>query len=403
MKDLRAIRAVYGKEMRDSLRDYRTIISMVVVPTLGMPLLIFGACAMMLASMTKAREEISRVMVIGGETSSNMLSALRATGEFKIVPATDDFTNQIAQKQVRAVVKLSPDFDGMVLRGEKPDVQIYEYQTDVSSEFAAEKLDAFFKKRSAATVRERLGSRNIPVAILEPFGIQKQNVAPPAKVAASLIGGFLPYLFIVMCFMGAMYPAIDVTAGEKERGTMETILCCPVKRINLVMGKFLAVFTISTATVILSMSSLWATFEAVREFFARSLPPQLMVSVSVIDIGGLSGVFVMLLPVAVMLSALMLMVGLFSKSFREAQSYAGPLLIILLVPTMPAILPGTELSAKLALVPLMNVSLACRDMLEGIWHWNYVLLIFGSACVYAGAALAATVWMFHREGVIFRS
>jgi sodium transport system permease protein len=403
MKNLRAIRAVYGKEMRDSLRDYRTIISMVVVPTLGIPLLIFGACAMMLASMTKARDEISRVMVIGAETSSNMLSALRATGEFKIVPATDDFTNQIAQKQVRAVVKLSPDFDGMVLRGEKPAVQIYEYQTDVSSEFAAEKLDAFFRKRSDATVQERLRSRNVPLDILKPFGIQKQNVAPPAKVAASLIGGFLPYLFIVMCFMGAMYPAIDVTAGEKERGTMETILCCPVKRINLVLGKFLAVFTISTATVILSMSSLWATFEAVREFFARSLPPQLMVSVSVIDIGGLSGVFVMLLPVAVMLSALMLMVGLFSKSFREAQSYAGPLLIILLVPTMPAILPGTELSAKLALVPLMNVSLACRDMLEGIWHWNYVLLIFGSACVYAGAALAATVWMFHREGVIFRS
>lgn len=375
---------------------------MIVIPTLGIPLLIFGVCAMMLKSMTHAREEIPRVMIIDG-ASSNVVSALRATGEFKIVPATDNFTNQIVQKQVRAVVKLPPDFDAMVLRGDKTRVNIYEYETDVGSEFAADKLDAFFKNLSDTTVRGRLKSRNIPVEILEPFAIRKENVAPPAKVAGSMLGGFLPYIFIVMCFMGAMYPAIDVTAGEKERGTMETILCCPVGRINLVLGKFLAVFTISSATVVLSLSSLCMTFEVAERIFARSLPPQLMLSVSTIDIAGLSVVLVMLLPVAVMLSALMLMVGLFSKSFREAQSYAGPLMAMLIVPTIPAILPGTELNSKLALVPLMNVSLACREMLEGIWHWNYILLIFGSACVYAGVALAVTVWMFHREGVIFRS
>lgn len=399
----RAIRTIYGKEIRDSLRDRRTIISMIVVPTLGIPLLIFGICAMMLQTMTKARDEVPRVMIVGSDSSSNVVSALRATGEFKIVPATGDFTNQIVQKQVRAVLKLPPDFGAMVQRGEKAEVNIYEYETDVSSEFAARKLDAFFKNLSDKTVRNRLESRNVPVEILEPFAIRQQNVAPPTKVAGGVIGGFLPYLFIVMCFLGAMYPAIDVTAGEKERGTMETILCCPVARINLVLGKFLAVLTISTATVILSLSSLCAAFEIAIRVFARSLPPQLMLSVSAIDIAALAGVFVMLLPVAVMLSALMLMVGLFSKSFREAQSYAGPLMVVLIVPTIPAILPGTELSSKLALVPLMNVSLACREMLEGIWHWNYILLIFASACIYAGIALAATVWMFHREEVIFRS
>jgi sodium transport system permease protein len=399
----RAIQTIYGKEMRDSLRDYRTIISMVVIPTLGIPLLIFGICAMMLMTVAKARSEVPRVMIIGANTSSNVLSALRASGAFRFVPATGDFTNQIVQKQVRAAVSLPPDFDAMIRRGEKAQVSIYVYETDVGSEVAAEKLNAFFRNLSDRTVRERLKSRNIQVDILEPFAIQRENVAPPAQIAGSMIGGFLPYIFIVMCFLGAMYPAIDVTAGEKERGTMETILCCPVARINLVLGKFLAVFTISIATVILSLSSLCATFELGIKLFARSLPPQLMLSVSTIDITGLAGVFVMLLPVAVMLSALMLMVGLFSKSFREAQSYAGPLMMMLILPTLPAILPGTELTSKLALVPLMNVSLACREMLGGIWHWNYILLIFGSACVYAGLALAATVRMFHREGVIFRS
>jgi sodium transport system permease protein len=399
----RLIRTIFGKEMRDSLRDHRTIVSMIVIPTLGIPLLMFGVGAMMVKSMTKARAEVPRVMIIGGEASSNVVSALRTSGDFKIIPTTGDFTNQIVQKQIRAVVSLPSDFEAMVQRGEKAEVNIYEYQTDVSSEFAAEKLEAFFRNLSESTVRDRLKTRKIPVEILKPFTIEQQNVAPPAKVVGSIVGRVLPYFIIVFCLMGAMYPAIDVTAGEKERGTMETILCCPVARINLVLGKFLAVFTISLATVILSLASMGATFEIARRLFAHALSRQPVLNVTTIDIAGVAGVFVMLLPVAVMLSALMLMIGLFSKSFREAQSYTGPLMLIVIVPTLPAILPGTELSAKLALVPLMNVSLACGEMLEGIWHWNYILLIFGSSCVYAGAALAAAVWMFHREDVIFRS
>ena len=111
----------------------------------------------------------------------------------------------------------------------------------------------------------------------------------------------------------------------------------------------------------------------------------------------------MLLPVAVMFSAVLLMVGLFSKSFREAQSYCGPLILVAVVPTMVAMLPGVDLNASLAVVPLLNISLVCKEMIAGTWHWNYIVLIFGSACLYATAALAATVWMFHREEVLFRS
>ncbi|MGH7941025.1 MAG: ABC transporter permease [Limisphaerales bacterium] len=399
----RAIRTIYGKEMRDSLRDHRTIISMIVVPVLAIPLLIFGVGALAIKTVAKARQEAPRIMVIGGEHSPEALSELRATKDFKIIPATADFTNQIAEKQVRAAVRLPSDFDAMVLRGQKARVNIYEYQTDISSDFAAEKLNAFFKKLSDMTVRKRLRSRNVPAEILEPFDIEQANVAPAAKVGGSLLGRFLPYIIITLCLTGAMYPAIDITAGEKERGTMETILCCPVARINLVMGKFLTVFTISVTTVILSLSSICATFEAAKTVFAHSLPRQPVLNIAAIDVAGLSGVFVMMLPAAVMLSAFMLMIGLFSKSFREAQSYAGPLLILMIIPTMPAILPGTQLTPHLALVPLMNVSLASAEMMSGIWHWNYILIIFGSACTYAAIALAATVWMFHREGVIFRS
>ena len=122
-----------------------------------------------------------------------------------------------------------------------------------------------------------------------------------------------------------------------------------------------------------------------------------------IDPGGVAGVFLMLLPVAVMLSAVLLAVGLFAKSFREAQSYTGPLMIVVIMPAMIGLLPGVDLNARLALVPLVNVSLVCKEMIAGTWHWPYILLIFGSACVYATAALALAVWMFQREEVLFRA
>jgi sodium transport system permease protein len=307
------------------------------------------------------------------------------------------------EKRVRAVVKLPPDFDAAIARGDKAEVDIYEYAGEIKSGFAAGNLNAFFQNLRDTTVRERLESRGVPVEVLKPFTIQRQNVAPPAKVAGSLLGGMLPYIIIILCMTGAMYPAIDLTAGEKERGTMETILCCPVGRTELVLGKFLMVLTASVGTVVLSLLSMGATFQFAKRVLAGSAPREVLQTVATIDIGGLAGVFLMLLPVAVMLSAALLMVGLFSKSFREAQSYCGPLMLVVIVPAIAGMLPGMELNASLAVVPLLNVSLVCKEMISGTWHWNYILLIFGSACLYATAALAAAVWMFHREEVLFRS
>jgi len=399
----RAIRIVYGKELRDSLRDRRTIISMIVVPVLVMPLLMFGIGAMMFKTVTKARQEIPQVMVIGGDPSSKVLASLRAAKNLQIIPATDDFTNQIVEKKVRAVVKLPPDFDAAVARGDATKVEIYEYAGEMKSGFAAENLNGFFRNLSEATVRERLASRGVPSEMLKPFTIQRQNVAPPAKVAGNVLGGMLPYIIIMLCLTGAMYPALDLTAGEKERGTMETILCCPVGRTDLVVGKFLMVLTASLGTVVLSIFSMGGTFLVAKRAAAGVLPPEALRLAATIDVGGLAGVFLMLLPVAVMFSAGLLMVGLFSRSFREAQSYCGPLMLVAIIPTMIAMLPGVDLNASFALVPLLNVGLVCKEMMAGTWHWHYIALIFGSACVYAAAALAATVWMFHREEVLFRS
>jgi sodium transport system permease protein len=399
----RAVGTVYGKELRDSLRDRRTMISMIVVPVLFVPLLIFGVGALTLKFVTKARGEIPRVMIIGGEDSPKVLAALRATKNLQVVPATADFTKAILAKRVRAVVKLPPDFETVIARGGRSEVEIYEYQGEMKSVFAVENLHAFFRNLSDATVRERLVARGVPVEVLTPFTTHRQNVAPASEVAGNLLGGVFPCLIIVLCLTGAMYPATDVTAGEKERGTLEAVLCCPIGRTELVFGKFLMVLTASIGTVVLSILSMSATFQLAKWLVTGSGPRAVLLNIGAVHLGELAGVFLMLLPVAVMLSAALLMVGLFSRSFREAQSYGGPLMLVAMAPAFGATLPGVELNAGLALVPLLNVSLVCKEIMAGAWHWSHILLIFGSACLYAAAALAATVWMFHREEVLFRS
>lgn len=399
----REIGIVYRKELRDSLRDRRTIISMIVVPVLVIPLMTFGIGALMFKVMTRAKQEIPRVMIVGGENSPKVLATLRAAGNIQIVPESGNFTNELREKRIRAVVKLPADFDSAIAGGEKAGVEIFENQGDVNSSFAAEKMNTFFRNLSDMTVRERLETRNVSADVLTPFTIQRQNLAPPAQVTGALVGGMITYLMLMMCMMGAMHPAIDLTTGEKERGTIETILCAPVERINLVLGKFLMVLTASVGTVFLSLLSTEATVQVAKHVLANSVPQAALQMATTMDIGGMAGAFVILMPAAAMFSAVLLMLGLFSRSFREAQSYAGPMMLVMAMPTVFAILPGMEMNARFAVLPVVNVGFACKEMMAGFWHWDLLLLTFGSTCVYALAALAAAVWLFHRESVVFRS
>jgi sodium transport system permease protein len=210
-----------------------------------------------------------------------------------------------------------------------------------------------------------------------------------------------------------MYPAMDLTAGEKERGTMETLLCSPVARTDLVLGKFLMVLTGSLSAMLLSLLSMGLSAAVAGVLFVNGGGAKLAAAANqakaatgvmpMIDPLGLVGVLAMVFPVAVLFSAVIFTVALFAKSYKEAQSYVAPMIFVVIMPAVVGMLPGIDLNLRLALVPILNLSLVCKEMLSGVWHWNYIALIFGSSCVYAGVALALAVKMFNREDVIFRA
>ena len=399
----KTIKTIYFKELRDTLRDRRTLISMIVVPTLFMPGLIFGMGKAATVIVSKAREEIPRVMLVGGADSPGIRAQLEQTGKFRIEPATSDWRTLISDKKVRAAVEIPPGFEGALKSGSAPKVTLYEYQGELKSGIALEQLRNFFTGFRERTTAKLLGDRGLPASIAKPFEIAQVNVAPPEKVGGNLLGGIIPYFIIILCLIGAMYPAMDLTAGEKERGTMEMLLCSPAARTDIVVGKFLMVITGSLFAVLSSLASLAATVLLLGLSVAKGGALSHAADLPSIAPLGILGVLAMVVPVAVLFSAALFALSLFAKSVKEAQSYITPIMFVVIIPIVIGILPGIELNLRLSLVPILNISLVCKEMLSGVWHWGYIAVIFGSTAVYAAAALALCVRMFRSEEVLFRT
>lgn len=408
----RAVLIVYLKELKDTLRDRRAVLSMVIIPTVVMPGIMFGVGKIGMSVVSKAKGETPSVMVLGGEDSPSVVTELREKKRWRVVPTADDWRQQISDKKLRVAVRLPAGFQAGLEAGAAPEVVIYHYEGELKSGIAAGELDRFFRELRERTIAKQLTARSLPATLVKPFDVRRENVAPPEKVGGNLLGGIIPYIIIILCFTGAMYPAMDLTAGEKERGTMETLLCSPVARRDIVLGKFFMVLTGSLSAMLLSLTSMAVSASIAGVLGTGNMTKSVAANVAktastgvmpTIDPTGLIGVIAMILPVAVFFSALLFTVALFAKSYKEAQSYVGPMVFIVVMPAVIGMLPGIDLNARLALVPILNLSLVCKEMLSGVWHWNYISLIFGSSCLYAVIALAIAVRMFSRESVIFRS
>ena len=401
---------VYLKELKDSLRDRRTLLSTIILPSLVVPLLTFGVGKIMSRVVRQAQEDIPSVAILGGADSPAVVAALTKSPRVRVVATPVEWKQAIGDKKLRVAVELPPGFEAGLKTGAAPTVTVFNYSGELKSENGARVVERFLSDLREQTVADRLAERSLPKTLARPFEFKRENVAPSEKVGGNLFGGIVPYIIIILCFSGAMYPAMDLTAGEKERGTMETLLCSPV---DIVLGKFLMVLTGSLSAMCFMLVSMGATAaiggslilgggSAAKAAVGAAQARATMGVIPMIDPLGLVGVLAMVIPVAVMFAAGAFTVALFAKSYKEAQSYLAPLMIVVIMPAVLGMLPGIDLNARLALVPLLNLSLVCKEMLSGVWHWHYIALIFGSSCVYAAAALALAVRMFNREDVIFR-
>jgi sodium transport system permease protein len=402
---------VYTKELREALRDRLTLISMFVIPTVAIPLLMLGFAVVTVKLVTQAKSEASSVMILGAAQSPAVKAALAANPKLRIVPSDPGYRAAISGKTLRAAVELADDFDVAVTESRRSDVRIYHYDGDLKSGIAASELDRFFRDYREKAVQATLSARGLPPALARPYDIARQNVAPPEKVGGAMFGGIIPYVIVLLCFTGAMYPAMDLTAGEKERGTLETLLASPVPRSAIVYGKFFVVLTSALSTVVFAGLSTMITLPlsgwliggmvkgattTAGASAAAGVMPQINPLGFLVSLG-------MVVPVAILFAAVLLAVSIFARTYKEAQSYAGPMIMVVIMPAVAAMLPGIELNLRLCLIPILNVSLVSKELVSGTFNPVHLAVIFGSSCVYAAIALAVATRLFKQESVLFRT
>ncbi|HEY1206186.1 MAG: ABC transporter permease [Bryobacteraceae bacterium] len=383
---------IYKKEMLDTIRDRRTLISMVVVPLAAIPLLFLMMSKFVSSTEKKAGDEAVTIAVRNAGRLPGLLNALAQAG-FKLAPR-DDLEAAIEKKEIAAGVEpvALPGAGGI-------EVRIFSDMTKRSSQVAAGRIRAALAAFKENSVKLKLTALGLPDSIADPFTVKSVNLAPQRKMAGMFWGGMLGYCVVLLMFTGGMYPAIDMTAGEKERRTLEVLLSSPASRGAIILGKILATTTAVLVTAILSMTSLivsfrFADFGVEAGKTAGRMP---------LDGPGIALVLVALAPMAVMAASLMIAIALLAKSFKEAQSYLTPLVMAVVFPLLLGMLPGLQLTPALALIPLFNVCQLIKEIFLGEYSRVAFAVTMAANIVYAGLAFFAAVRVFSRESVLFRT
>jgi len=396
---MRNIAIIYRKEILDTIRDRRTIISMIVVPILLFPMLTLGFSSFAASMVEKSAVEVHKIAIIGSEYAPHFFAAADTCSKIKIVTINPDSVKQaIDSKQIRAALIIPGDFESRLQAFDSTGFTILFNAAETKSNFAADRLFKLADNYREQIVAKRFDERNIDPRLVKPFVIDRENVASE-KMGSFLLSMFIPYIIILLSMIGAMYTAIDLTAGEKERGTLETILVSPVPRWQLASGKFLTILTTSVVSTMLVLASMTGTMylgimstPVATEFVGFEIT---LVMIFVI--------LLMMIPTACLLSALLMSIAIFAKSYKEAQSYISPLMILVILPALVSFIPGVELSLELSFLPLVNICLVIKEALMGNINWLYITIIFISTVIYAAFAIFITHRMFEKESVLFRS
>ena len=395
---------VFFKEMKDVLRDRKTLLLMIVLPVVVVPLLLSLLIGFVMKKEKEARTEVLEYVVFGGEFAPELAKTFEAAKGFKKVAlgSTDKLVEAIREDRI--------DF-GLVF-SEKTAARLSgQEQTSIEFHFDNASMPSKVEDRVAEVVGEfndrlisaRLARLGVPLgreqeSLLEPVRLRKKGTGKIREVIGDRIGGMVPYFFIAFCFMGVVYPAIHLGAGEKERGTLETLLLAPIPRHQVVLGKFLAVFCGGIIAVLLNLASL-GTWLAIKAGELRGIIGTLIGSIGWLDLAMLA---LMLIPVAAMFAALLLSVSIFARNSAEASTLISPFGIVLIIPAALAMLPGVELNWFWAWVPITNISLAMKELLKGTMDYTMLVAILTSSTLIAGGLLFFCAKWFNRENVLFR-
>ncbi len=394
---------VFIKEMKEVVRDRKTMFFMILLPLLIFPLIIGAVAYFSTKAAQDAQSKTLTYAIVNAEAAPQIDAALAKADGFKrlSLPANTSIDSWVKSDGADFVLAVPPDYDADPLQAGNNNLELYYNGAGFNAIEA--RLNTLIDPIAKANQRAAFDKLEITPAqqsaIMAPIVIKDINVADERENIGEVLGGLVAYVIFILCLQGAMIPAADLGAGEKERGTLETLLISPIDRHKIVLGKFLTIATAGVTTALISVLSMAVWGILVGQSMAIEVVTNFMGAIGLIDF---LLIFLMLIPVVAIFAAVLLSLSIYAKTFKEAQSYMGPLVMVIIVPIVMATLPGIELKGIWAWVPLTNVALAMKELIKGTMDYYQLIGIFGSTAVIGGGLLVFCVHWFNKEKVLFR-
>jgi sodium transport system permease protein len=433
------IKWIFLREIRDQLRDRRTIFAILVLPVLMYPLM-----GMMFLQITQfVQEHPTKVLLIGTANlpdDPKLIEEEHFSGEYcdsqerllldlTIEPEQQEVNPEAAraaaEKLIRSgdynlVVEFPNGFTGQLekfyqqvdaSRNKQEDQQlvtipsprIFVDSTDDKSGIARRRVEKILNQWREEIIERVFSAGNMPLAASRPFELEELDIAREESRRVAVWSQLVPYLILLWSLVGAFYPAIDLCAGEKERGTMETLLSSPAGRGEIVAGKLLTIMTFSSTTSLLNLASIGFTGFLITSQMT-SMSPGLGEQFGAPPLITLLWMLVILIPVSLFFSGLTLAVASFARSTKEGQYYLAPLMLISLPLLTLTMLPSVDLTLGTSLIPITGAMLLLEALLEAEYAMalQYALPVLGMTCFCCFLSIRWAIYQFNSESVLFR-
>jgi sodium transport system permease protein len=388
---------IFKKELKETLRDRRTLLMMIVIPVLIIPVILNISTGIMSNVEQEAASKEMRIGILGTKDSflgKEISSIPSAFGKKKIRFYNDSLSLQRDLKIDS--LDLSVISDSQLenkLKLKVPATIVWYF--DGSEMGMEERAKGYMQFIENKAIQNRLEELNINGAQIKPLLPIYKNVASDKEMIGKLAGGFLPYIFIAFGFMGCMYPAIDLFTGEKERGTIETMLVVPVARWKILFGKMGVVIL---SGLLASTFSLLGLYVSINYSENMNIPEITNVIQSILTVKFILILFALLIPLTIFFAGVLIPLAIYAKSFKEAQSIITPLNIVMIIPAMlVSFIPTFELSYTTACIPIINIVLASKDLIAGKLDYGMLAVCFLIMTTFAILSVFLSNYRFGKE------
>lgn len=387
---------VLKKELTDMFRDKKNIILSILIPLILFPTLSFIMGKTQNDSTNKVESNFN--IAIKDEGSSSLSKFIKNQKNVNIIKSSD-MKKDVKSGKIYIGIDIPKNFDEDVKGEVQVPVTVIYDNSSQNGEISLSKVNSYIDAYSKQITAERLSKRNIDIKLLTPVSVVSSTIDKESEgTGKMLLSLMLPLLLIMYCFTATVGPAVDLGAGEKERGTLEPLLTTRAGRMSLLWGKF---FAITIMGVLMTLSSLIGILIALKS--TSGLFGMAKGEVH-FDIATILLIIIVPILTTMVSGAFELAISIYARSFKEAQTYLSPVTIISMVLVYSTImLDGKNIDTYFFHIPIANLTCIIKEFIMGIHNPYHIVITFAWLIVYVVASLLFARYMFSREEVVFRT